>query len=88
MKGGTHDHKPCHATHKTVDGISGKLYHGCRAAQIPSHKPHWDVGKDIPETNGTFTGMAFCVPLLSVSVVNVTSCLEKAARFSDINKGK
>ena len=92
MKGGTHDHNPCHAitaTQKSVDGISGKLqYYGCRAVQIPTHKPHWDVGKDIPDLNGTFAGMAFYVPVLSVSAVNVTSCLEKAARLSDINKGK
>lgn len=43
---------------------------------------------DIPALNGTFTGIASCVPVLSVSVVNVISCLEKAARLSDTNKGK
>ena len=38
------------------------------------------VGKVIPELNGKLTGMAFCVPVPDVSVVDLTCRLKKAVR--------
>ena len=45
-----------------------------------------DVSKVIPELNGELTGMASYVPTPNVSVVYLTCCLEKGAKYNDIRK--
>ncbi len=42
------------------------------------------VGKVLPELNGKVTGMAFRVPTLDVSVLDLTVRLEKSASYDDI----
>ena len=76
------------ATQKTVDGASKKDWRGGRAASaniIPSSTGAAKaVGKVIPSLNGKLTGMAFRVPTLDVSVVDLTVVLEKEASMADI----
>jgi glyceraldehyde 3-phosphate dehydrogenase len=76
------------ATQKTVDGPSKKDWRGGRAAAgniIPSSTGAAKaVGKVIPELNGKLTGMAFRVPTLDVSVVDLTCRLAKAATYNEI----
>ncbi|MCX7923634.1 MAG: type I glyceraldehyde-3-phosphate dehydrogenase [Clostridia bacterium] len=76
------------ATQKTVDGPSNKDWRGGRAAAgniIPSSTGAAKaVGKVIPELNGKLTGMAFRVPTLDVSVVDLTCRLEKSATYEEI----
>ena len=76
------------ATQKTVDGPSMKDWRGGRAAAgniIPSSTGAAKaVGKVIPALNGKLTGMAFRVPTLDVSVVDLTVNLAKPASYSDI----
>lgn len=76
------------ATQKTVDGPSAKDWRGGRAAAgniIPSSTGAAKaVGKVIPELNGKLTGMAFRVPTLDVSVVDLTVNLEKATTYEEI----
>jgi len=76
------------ATQKTVDGPSKKDWRGGRAAAgniIPSSTGAAKaVGKVIPELNGKLTGMAFRVPTLDVSVVDLTCRLEKPATYEEI----
>jgi len=78
------------ATQKTVDGVSAKDWRGGRAASaniIPSSTGAAKaVGKVIPELNGKLTGMAFRVPTLNVSVVDLTVNLAKPAKYDEICK--
>jgi glyceraldehyde 3-phosphate dehydrogenase len=72
------------ATQKTVDGPGGKKdYRGGRAAAaniIPSSTGAAKaVGVVIPALKGKLTGMAFRVPTLNVSVVDLTCRLAKPA---------
>ena len=76
------------ATQKTVVGPSLKDWRGGRAAAgniIPSSTGAAKaVGKVIPELNGKLTGMAFRVPTLDVSVVDLTVNLAKPATYAEI----
>ena len=76
------------ATQKTVDGASKKDWRGGRAAAaniIPSSTGAAKaVGKVIPELNGKLTGMAFRVPTVDVSVVDLTCNLAKPATYEEI----
>tara|TARA_R110001632_G_scaffold125235_1_gene238459 strand:- start:3094 stop:4095 length:1002 start_codon:yes stop_codon:yes gene_type:complete len=76
------------ATQKTVDGPSMKDWRGGRSAIhniIPSSTGAAKaVGKVIPELNGKLTGMAFRVPTMDVSVVDLTVKLAKSATYEEI----
>ena len=76
------------ATQKTVDGVSKKDWRGGRAAAaniIPSTTGAAKaVGKVIPSLNGKLTGMAFRVPTVDVSVVDLTCNLEKSTTYEEI----
>ena len=78
------------ATQLTVDGSSRKDWRGGRAAAgniIPSSTGAAKaVGVVIPELKGKLTGMAFRVPTLNVSVVDLTVKLAKPASYDDIKK--
>ena len=76
------------ATQKTVDGPSMKDWRGGRSAIhniIPSSTGAAKaVGKVIPAMNGKLTGMAFRVPTMDVSVVDLTVKLDKPASYEEI----
>ncbi|WP_040195923.1 type I glyceraldehyde-3-phosphate dehydrogenase [Candidatus Soleaferrea massiliensis] len=76
------------ATQKTVDGPSKKDWRGGRAAAgniIPSSTGAAKaVALVIPELQGKLTGMAFRVPTLDVSVVDLTVKLEKSTSYDEI----
>ncbi|MED6223838.1 hypothetical protein PIB30_077989 [Stylosanthes scabra] len=76
------------ATQKTVDGPSMKDWRGGRAAAtniIPSSTGAAKaVGKVLPALNNKLTGMAFRVPTIDVSVVDLTVRLEKGASYDEI----
>merc|ERR1711900_123722 len=78
------------ATQLTVDGPSrgGKDWRGGRCASaniIPSGTGAAKaVGKVIPALNGKLTGMAFRVPTIDVSVVDLTVRIEKGASYDEI----
>ncbi|GAB2289413.1 Glyceraldehyde-3-phosphate dehydrogenase 2, cytosolic [Dionaea muscipula] len=76
------------ATQKTVDGPSAKDWRGGRAASfniIPSSTGAAKaVGKVLPALNGKLTGMAFRVPTIDVSVVDLTVRIEKAATYEEV----
>lgn len=76
------------ATQKTVDGPSKKDWRGGRAASaniIPSSTGAAKaVGIVIPEMEGKLTGMAFRVPTIDVSVVDLTCRLAKPATYEEI----
>lgn len=78
------------ATQKTVDGASKKDWRGGRAASaniIPSSTGAAKaVGKVIPDLNGKLTGMAFRVPTVDVSVVDLTCNLAKPTTMEEICK--
>ena len=61
-------------TQKTVDSPSKKDWRGGRAA----------AGNIIPSLKGKLTGMAFRVPTLDVSVVDLTCRLEKPTTYEEI----
>ena len=76
------------ATQKTVDGPSAKDWRGGRAAAgniIPSSTGAAKaVTVVIPALKGKLTGMAFRVPTLNVSVVDLTCRIEKGASYAEI----
>ena len=78
------------ATQKVADAPSAKKWRDGRAASgniIPaSTGAAKAVGKVIPDLNGKLTGMAFRVPTLDVSVVDLTCRLEKGATYDEIKK--
>ncbi|MCL2372020.1 MAG: type I glyceraldehyde-3-phosphate dehydrogenase [Defluviitaleaceae bacterium] len=78
------------ATQLTVDGPSKKDWRGGRAAAaniIPSSTGAAKaVGLVIPELKGKLTGMAFRVPTVNVSVVDLTVRLNKAASYAQIKE--
>lgn len=76
------------ATQKTVDGPSMKDWRGGRAVFeniIPSSTGAAKaVGKVLPQLNGKLTGMAFRVPSVDVSVVDLTVELNKETSYEEI----
>ncbi|SCU79175.1 LAMI_0A07624g1_1 [Lachancea mirantina] len=76
------------ATQKTVDGPSQKDWRGGRTASgniIPSSTGAAKaVGKVLPVLQGKLTGMAFRVPTVDVSVVDLTAKLAKETTYDEI----
>ena len=76
------------ATQQVVDGPSVKDWRGGRGACfniIPSSTGAAKaVGKVLAELNGVLTGMAFRVPTIDVSVVDLTITTEKPAPYADV----
>jgi glyceraldehyde 3-phosphate dehydrogenase len=76
------------STQRTVDGPSAKDWRGGRSASaniIPSSTGAAKaVGKVIPELDGKLTGMAFRVPTIDVSVVDLTVRLKEGAPYDEI----
>lgn len=76
------------ATQKTVDGPSAKDWRGGRSAAgniIPSSTGAAKAcALVIPQLKGKLTGMAFRVPTLDVSAVDLTCRLEKSATYKEI----
>ena len=76
------------ATQKTVDGPSMKDWRGGRSVFeniIPSSTGAAKaVGVVLPELNGKLTGMAFRIPSVDVSVVDLTCELDKGASYDEI----
>jgi glyceraldehyde 3-phosphate dehydrogenase len=76
------------ATQLTVDGPSRKDYRGGRSALVniipASTGAAKAVTKVIPDLKGKLTGMAFRVPTVNVSVVDLTVRTEKGASFEEV----
>lgn len=76
------------ATQKTVDGPSTKNWRLGRSALhniIPSTTGAAKaVGKVIPALNGKLTGMAFRVPTMDVSVIDLTVNLKKNVSYEEV----
>ncbi len=76
------------ASQKAVDGPSNKDWRGGRAVFeniIPSSTGAAKaVGVVLPELNGKLTGMAFRIPSVDVSVVDLTCELDKPASYEEI----
>lgn len=76
------------ASQKVVDGSSKKDWRAGRAAFgniIPSSTGAAKaVGKVIPELKGRLTGMSFRVPVMDVSVVDLTVQLQHPASYDEI----
>jgi glyceraldehyde 3-phosphate dehydrogenase len=77
------------ATQKIVDGPSKKDWKGGRSAAInvipSSTGAARAVGLVLPEVKGKLSGMAFRVPVPTVSVVDLTFKTEKATSIKEIN---
>lgn len=75
-------------TQNTVDGLSAKDWRGGRASSsniIPSSTGAAKAcGLVIPELNGKLTGMSFRVPVINVSVVDLTCKLSKPTSYDKI----
>ena len=75
---------------KTIDGRSNKDWRVGRSVYnniIPTTTGAAKaVGKVIPEVNGKLTGMAFRVPAVDVSVVDLTVQLKNSTSIDEINK--
>lgn len=76
------------ATQKVVDGSSKKDFRGGRAASyniIPSSSGATAAaGKVVKNLQGKITGLAFRVPTLDVSVVDLTAKINKSASYEKI----
>ena len=76
------------ASQKIVDGPSIKDWRGGRAAFaniIPSSTGAAKaVGKVIPELDGKLTGMAFRIPIIDVSVIDLTVNLKSSTNYEEI----
>ncbi|MGN1043452.1 MAG: type I glyceraldehyde-3-phosphate dehydrogenase [Acutalibacteraceae bacterium] len=76
------------STQNTVDGLSSKDWRGGRAAGsniIPSSTGAAKAcALVIPELKGKLTGMSFRVPVVNVSVVDLTCRLEKSVSYDEI----
>lgn len=76
------------ASQPTVDGPSKKDWRGGRGATqniIPSSTGAAKaVGQCLPEVKGKITGMAFRIPVVDVSVVDLTVRLSKPATYEEI----
>lgn len=76
------------ASQKPVDSPSARDWRGGRAVSgniIPSSTGAAKaVGKVIPELSGKITGLSFRVPVLDVSVVDLTCRLDKPANYEQI----
>ncbi|KAL7553427.1 hypothetical protein ACHAWF_017425, partial [Thalassiosira exigua] len=76
------------ATQQKVDGPSQKDLRGglaaCYNINPSSTGAAKAVAKVIPELNGKLTGMAFLVPTLNVSVVDLTARLKDGASYANV----
>lgn len=76
------------STQNTVDGLSSKDWRGGRAAGsniIPSSTGAAKAcALVIPELKGKLTGMSFRVPVVNVSVVDLTCRLKKSVSYDEI----
>ncbi len=77
------------ATQPTQDGPSKKDWRGGRAAGVncipASTGAAKAVGLALPELKGKLTGMAFRMPTIDVSVVDLTVCTAKATSYDEIS---
>ncbi|NGX34972.1 MAG: Glyceraldehyde-3-phosphate dehydrogenase 1 [Candidatus Anoxychlamydiales bacterium] len=78
------------ATQPTVDGPTHKDFRGGRSAMVNIIPASTGAAKAvalcIPEIKGKITGMAFRVPTVDVSVVDLTVKLQKSTTYDDICK--
>ncbi|OAY69445.1 Glyceraldehyde-3-phosphate dehydrogenase, cytosolic, partial [Ananas comosus] len=73
-----------HSITDCLMGPSSKDWRGGRAAGFNIIPAALAVGKVLPALNGKLTGMAFRIPTVDVSVVDLTVRLEKAASYEQI----
>ena len=77
------------ATQPTQDGPSRKDWRGGRAAGVncipASTGAAKAVGLALPELQGKLTGMAFRMPTIDVSVVDLTVVTEKATSYDEVS---
>ena len=78
------------ATQPTQDGPSKKDWRGGRAASVncipASTGAAKAVGLALPELKGKLTGMAFRMPTIDVSVVDLTVVTQKSTSYDEISK--